>query len=93
MSGGSSDGGGGGGGKKTKTEPAAPTLPPNMSIPAFMPGNQSALASQLGMGFGGTPESYMQSPLMSLFQPMSIPNYAAGAPLIPAPVDTKKKKK
>jgi hypothetical protein len=94
MSGGSSDGGGGGGGgKKNKTEPAVPAAPANMSIPAFMPGNQSALASQLGMGFGGTPESFMQSPLMSLFQPMSIPNYAAGAPLIPTPVDTKKKKK
>jgi hypothetical protein len=47
----------------------------------------------LSMGFGGTPESFMQSPLMNLFQPMNIPNYPGGAPLIPAPVDTKKKKK
>jgi hypothetical protein len=96
MSGGSSGGGGGGGGgKKNKTQPAVPAAPGNMMLntPAFMPGNQGALASQLSMGFGGTPESFMQSPLMNLFQPMNIPNYPGGAPLIPAPVDTKKKKK
>ena len=54
--------------------------PPQPPIPPFMPGNQSALAQQLAMGFGGTPESFLQSPLMNLFQPMDVsPKYTPPA--------------
>jgi hypothetical protein len=70
----------------TPAAPATPAEPGNMTIQPFMtPDMQGLLASQLAMGFGGQPSQYT-SPL---FQPMTIPNYAAGAPLVPGTTTAK----
>jgi hypothetical protein len=74
-----------GGDSKGKGASKAAT-PANLAIPPFMGNNQALIAQQLAMGFGGLPSQYT-SPL---FQPMTIPNYAAGAPLVPGTTPDKK---
>lgn len=79
------------GGGSRQTMPASPTTAsaatpvPMRTIQPFMPGFDQTLASQLAMGFGGTPQDYL-SQFASIYQPMNVPTQ----PVIMAP-ETKKK--
>ena len=75
------------GGDKNKAQPAATgTQTPQqatMTIPAFMPGMQQALADQLAMGYGQQPADLMTY-LSSIYKPMTVPDYSAQATPAPA---------
>ena len=68
----------GGGNKSTQavadaTAKATPAQAVQMlNMPAYMPGQQEALAQQLAAGFGGTPASY-QTGILSMNKPVSVP--------------------
>lgn len=91
-----------GGGSKNETAAVAtaPAAAPVQMIDyqAYMPGQQSMLASQLAAGFGGTPASY-QTGILAQNQPMTIPligrpsdldAYMKKIGVTPATIDTKK---
>ena len=76
----------GGSSKKSTTDNAAATPTPQqatMTMPAFMPGMQQALADQLAMGYGQQPADLMTY-LSSIYKPMTVPDYSAQAAPSPA---------
>lgn len=80
--------GGGSSNKKAdkKAEPVVPGTSPLMTQPAFMPGNQNALAEQLAAGSYGSMPDIMQM-LTQTFTPMQVlDTRPPPAPTTPAPV-------
>ena len=81
----------GGSSKKSTTDNAAATPTPQqatMTMPAFMPGMQQALADQLAAGYGQQPADLMTY-LSSIYKPMTVPDYSAQpAPATPSPQST-----
>jgi len=75
--------------------PVDPVPTPNMSFPAFQPGQLDLLASQLNAGFGGGLDPWTASLLgVNTQAPLNIPYHAGplGGP-IDREIDDKKKKK
>ena len=82
----------GGSSKKSTTDNAATPTPQQatMTMPAFMPGMQQALADQLAVGYGQQPADLMTY-LSSIYKPMTVPDYspqAAPTPATPSPQST-----
>lgn len=74
------------GGKKDETGNSAAASPSanvqSMTVPAYFPGQQGLLASQMNAGFGGAPGTGildMASYLAGLYQPMVVPMIQSGA--------------